>query len=367
MKILTILGTRPEIIRLSRVIPRLDAALGRANHCLVHTGQNHSPLLYMQFFYDLNLRHPDVQLKMEGTFGEQVGAILPQVERTLLDFRPDRLLVLGDTNSSLAAIVAARLLIPVYHMEAGNRPFSSRSPEEVNRRLIDHASTVLLPYTERSRQNLLAEGIHSSRIFVTGNPIWEVMRCYDYKKRIDDSDIMKRLSLKVGSYFLVTLHRAENIDSSDRLADFLSAFNTLAREYDYPVIISTHPHLRQRLDQNQFPAGLDPRLHFLPPFPFFDFIALEKSAFCVLSDSGTVQEECAINGTSSVILRDHTERPETIESGATVLSSSDPSHIVSLVKTTTSMPVKWRAPADYKRTDVSETVVRILLSHLETR
>jgi UDP-N-acetylglucosamine 2-epimerase (non-hydrolysing) len=370
MKILTILGTRPEIIRLSRVIPLLDQALGRENHCLVHTGQNYDLNLYMQFFYDLGLRHPDVQLKMEGTFGEQFGQLLPQVERALLGFRPDRVLVLGDTNSSLAAIVAARMGIPVYHMEAGNRSYSPTSPEEVNRRLIDHCSTVHLPYTERSRANLLAEGIQSSRIFVTGNPIHEVIE--RYRSQWEQSDVPDRLELEEGKFFLVTLHRAENVDDRDRLAPLLYALDLLQGQYRFPVIVSTHPHLRQRIDElvgTDEPASmLNPQLRFLPPFPFFDFLQLQSHAFCVLSDSGTVQEESCLLGVPSVILRDHTERPETVECGASVLSGADPQRILSLVRMVTREGRSpWSIPFEYLRTNVAETVVRILLSHLPER
>ena len=362
MKILTILGTRPEIIRLSRVIPLLDETVGRENHCLVHTGQNYDLNLYMQFFYDLGLRHPDVQLKMEGSFGEQVGQILPQIERTLLDFNPDRVLILGDTNSSLAAIVAAHLSIPVYHMEAGNRSYSPVSPEEINRRLIDHCSAVHLPYTERSRQNLLAEGIQSSRIFVTGNPIGEVIE--HCQSQISNSQILDQLNLMQRKYFLVTLHRAENVDDSARLREFLEVFGALNNIYGFPVIISTHPHTRQRLEpMRHLLDRFDTR--FLDPFGFFDFIQLQRSAFCVLSDSGTVQEESCVLGVPNVTLRDHTERPECLEAGAGVLSGVD--RVIESVKLVTKRKTPWMPPAEYLRTNVSETVVRILLGHLEAR
>jgi UDP-N-acetylglucosamine 2-epimerase (non-hydrolysing) len=370
MKILTILGTRPEIIRLSRVIPLLDETLGRVNHCLVHTGQNYALNLYMQFFYDLALRHPDVQLKMEGSFGEQVGQLLPQIERTLVDFRPDCVLILGDTNSSLAAIPAARLGIPVYHMEAGNRSYDPRSPEEVNRRLIDHCSAVHLPYTERSRANLLAEGIPSDRIFVTGNPIREVIDYY--RSQSKESDVLGRLGLEAGRFFLVTLHRAENINIETRLGNFLRAFDCLQRAYRIPVIVSAHPHLWQRIvnpnTHLSIEMGDNPEVRFLDPLGFFDFIALQRSAFCTLSDSGTVQEESCLLGTPSVTLRGHTERPEAVECGASVLSGADPNRILDLVRLVTrSNRAPWTPPAEYLRANVAETVVRILTSHLPER
>lgn len=376
MKILTILGTRPEIIRLSRIIPRLDEVLGRENHILVHTGQNSDINMSAVFFEELGIRQHDYFLCAKGSFAEQLTIIFPQIENILLDTRPDRVLVLGDTNSSLAAIIAARLQIPVYHMEAGNRSYSSSSPEEVNRRLIDHASSVLLPYTERSRQNLLAEGIHSSRIFVTGNPIKEVIDHYcghDESCRVGcgqivQSDVMVHLGLEFQKYLLVTLHREENVDNPARLKKFLYVLHQLWCAYGLPIVISTHPRLHLRVAEQRplnaaSPWNLNNSLRFLPPFGFFDFIALERNAFCVLSDSGTVQEECAILGVPSVTLRDHTERPETIEAGASVLSGADPTTILRLVKMVTERRGQWTAPAEYLRTNAAETVVNILLSH----
>lgn len=366
MKILTLLGTRPEIIRLSRIIPQLDDALGRANHLLVHTGQNHDDNLSANFFTEFGLRLPNYNLGATGSFAEQLAVMFPALEKILLHERPDRLLVLGDTNSSLAAIVAARLGIPVYHMEAGNRSFSPRSPEEVNRRLVDHASRVLLPYTERSRKNLLAEGIHSSHIFVTGNPIYEVIN--QYEDRIGRSTIFEKLCVEPNQFFLVTLHRAENVDDYGRLGNFVRAFDQLQREYALPVVVSAHPRLRARLttlDKTSFPELFANRnVKYADPLGFFDFLALERSARVVLSDSGTVQEECAILHTPSVTLRDHTERPECIECGASILSGADPERILAAVKLVTSNPSLWAPPAEYFRTNVAETVVRILLSHL---
>jgi UDP-N-acetylglucosamine 2-epimerase (non-hydrolysing) len=364
MKILTILGTRPEIIRLSRVIPLLDEAVGRANHCLVHTGQNYDPSLSQVFFDELGLRAPDCQLEMSGPFAGQMADMLPAVERILLDFRPDRVLVLGDTNSSLAAIPAARLGLSVYHMEAGNRSYSPTSPEEVNRRLIDHASRVLLSYTERSRANLLAEGIPSDRIFVTGNPIWEVIQHYGRQIDLAATAVRERLGLEPRKFFLVTLHRAENIDDPARLRQFLEAFDALVHQYKFPVIISTHPHLWNRVNEL---GGLGVS-RFLDPLGFFDFLALQRSAFCTLSDSGTVQEESCLLGVPSVCLRDYTERPETVECGTSVLSGADPARILDLVRLVTRADhASWTPPADYLRTNVAETVVRILLSYLPER
>src|SRR5215217_4727998 len=237
MKVMTVLGTRPEIIRLSRLIPKLDAL---CDHVLVHTGQNFDPALSDVFFRDLGVRTPDVSLGVRAdSFGEQAGQILAGAERAIREHQPDRLLILGDTNSGLSAVVAKRLGVPVFHMEAGNRCFDDRVPEEVNRRIIDHSSDVLLPYTERSRANLLREGIASQRVIVTGNPIFEVIR--HYEACIDSSDIHARLGVERGAYFLVTAHRAENVDVPDRLRRLAEALRALAVEHGLPIVVSMHP------------------------------------------------------------------------------------------------------------------------------
>jgi UDP-N-acetylglucosamine 2-epimerase (non-hydrolysing) len=375
MKVLTLLGTRPEIIRLSRVIPRLDDALGRENHFLANTDQNSDDSLNRNFFTELGLRDPDYCMgvatgcgtgKSTVTFAEQLAAIFPRIENAINSFRPDRLLVLGDTNSSLGAIVAARMGVPVYHMEAGNRSYSPSSPEEVNRRLVDHASAVLLPYTERSRQNLLAEGIHSSRIFVTGNPIGEVIEHYRAEWEqggVATRATLTRLGLEAGRFFLVTLHRAENVDRPDRLSNFLKALAMLNHQYSLPVIVSTHPHLRARLEENGRLAGSV--LRFLPPFSFFDFLRLQTSALATLSDSGTVQEECCLLQRPLICLRDSTERPECLEAGASVLTGSSPDSILRAVRLVTGSKPEWTPPPEYLRGNVSETVTRILLGHRE--
>ena len=358
MKVMTILGTRPEIIRLSRVISKLDQC---AAHTLVHTGQNFDRRLNELFFEELEVRSPDHHLGAQGAFGDQVGTILNGVERLIREVRPDRFLVLGDTTSGLGAIVAKRLGVPVYHMEAGNRCYDDRVPEEVNRRIIDHSSDVLMPYTERSRQNLIREGIPGERIFVTGNPIFEVIQHYD--ARIRQSLILETLGLAASGYFLVTLHRAENVDDEVRLRVFLEAFDLLYRDHGLPVIVSTHPRTRQRLEALG-KANASAGVRFLEPFGFFDFITLEREAFCVLSDSGTVQEECAIFGVPNITLRDVTERPETIECGSNVLSGADPSLISMLVTLTVSSERPWLPPGEYLKTNVSETMLKILVGQL---
>src|SRR5947199_9511390 len=244
MKVMTILGTRPEIIRLSRIIEKLDHL---CQHVLVHTGQNFDPGLSDLFFRELRVRQPDHFLGVRGlTFGEQIGKIIAASERVMLNEKPDKLLILGDTNSALSAIVAKRLGIPVYHMEAGNRCYDDRVPEEVNRRVVDHSSDVLLPYTERSRMNLLREGIEGRRVFVTGNPIYEVLR--HHESQIDASDVLSRLELEAEKYFLVTMHREENVDVEERLRSLVGALEALRSEYGHTVVCSLHPRTRKRME-----------------------------------------------------------------------------------------------------------------------
>jgi UDP-N-acetylglucosamine 2-epimerase (non-hydrolysing) len=358
MKVVTILGTRPEIIRLSRIIEKLDTF---CTHILVHTGQNYDVNLKDIFFQQLGVRAVDYYLGAQGSFGQQIATILAESEQILLTENPDKVLVLGDTNSSLAAVMAKRLGIPVYHMEAGNRCYDDRVPEEVNRRIIDHSSDVLLPYTERSRANLLREGIAGERIYVTGNPIYEVIRYYD--PQIAQSTILTDLDLEAGQYFLVTMHRAENVDIENRLGSLTMALNGLQREYDLPIIVSTHPRTRARM-QNFGIAADSKHVRFLPPFGFFEFIALERTAFCVLSDSGTVQEECAIFGVPNVTLRDVTERPETLECGSNILSGIAPDIIIHCVKLIVNQKDKWTAPPEYLVNNVSDTVIKILSGFL---
>lgn len=357
MRVLTILGTRPEIIRLSRVIDRLDRHADE--HVLVHTGQNFDDRLSGVFFQELGVREPDhfFRVKAASAMG-QVGQILEKSEALLNEVRPDRLLILGDTNSGLAAIPARRLGIPVYHMEAGNRCFDDRVPEEVNRRIIDHSSTVLLPYTRNSAANLHREGFAQDRVYVTGNPIKEVIE--HYRHEIEASDVHADLAIEPNGYILVTMHRAENVDVEERLRSLVDALRTLGKEYGKPVIVSFHPRTRAKVEA----FGVDlTGLRFLEPFGFFDFIALEREAFLVLSDSGTVQEEACLFGVPNVTIRDVTERPETLECGSNVLAGADPARIAACARLVLDRPSPWTPPEEYLRTDVSDTVARLLLSH----
>jgi UDP-N-acetylglucosamine 2-epimerase (non-hydrolysing) len=354
MKIITVLGTRPEIIRLSLLIPLLDK---HTEHTLVHTGQNFDDRLSGVFFRDLGIRKPDLTLEISGGFGEQVGILFARIEKIFLELRPDRLLLLGDTNSALVALIARRLGMPVFHMEAGNRCYDDRVPEEVNRRVIDHSSTILMPYTNRSRENLLREGIDGSRIYVIGNPIKQVMD--HFSSLIETSTVLGDLDLTSGKYFLVTAHRAENVDIESRLRSLLDAFSYLGRTYSIPVVYSFHPRTRARAEA--FGLNLtDPGIRFLPPLGFPDFIRLEKNAFCVLSDSGTVQEETCILGVPNITIREVTERPETLECGSNLLAGCKSDAIQKAVRFVTECHKPWIPPSEYLSTDVAETVCRIV-------
>jgi UDP-N-acetylglucosamine 2-epimerase (non-hydrolysing) len=355
MKVMTVLGTRPEIIRLSTVIALLDRA---AEHVLVHTGQNYEDRLDALFFRELGVRDPDVNLGVRGAgFGEQMGQILAGVERELRNRRPDRVLVLGDTNSGLSAVVARRMGVPVYHMEAGNRCFDDRVPEEVNRRIIDHSSSVLLPYTNRSRENLLREGFESDRVLVTGNPIKQVLD--RFSTEIDASNALETLGVERKRFFLATMHRAENVDRVDTLKRLVSALRNLSDAYGLPVVCSLHPRTRSAVER----FGVDVNgsgLRFIAPLGLFDFVKLEQSAFCVLSDSGTVQEETCLFGVPNVTIREVTERPETVECGSNLLAGSDPIAICRAVELATGTARSWQPPPEYLAPSVAETAVRIV-------
>jgi UDP-N-acetylglucosamine 2-epimerase (non-hydrolysing) len=349
MKIMTIVGTRPELIRLSTIIPLLDKYCDK--HIFVHTGQNFDPNLKDIFFEDLNLRLPDYQEDCAGdTTFKTISNILQTTERLILKERPDKLLILGDTNSGLSAIVAKRYGVKVYHMEAGNRCFNDIVPEEINRRIIDHCTDVWMPYTERSRQYLLREGIAPEKIFVTGNPIFEVL---NYNAvRIGESNILNKFKLCKGEYFLVTMHRAENVDSPRFMEVLCEIFHEFKKIF--PVIISVHPHTRERLSANWNTDGIILSV----PFNFVDFVNLEQNAYCVITDSGTVQEECSILGIPHIIIRKTNERLETVESGSSIICGHDPKDIARGVE----IAVDLHSNGDkYITPIVSNTVIKIIL------
>ncbi len=358
MKVMTVLGTRPEIIRLSLIIPKLDKY---CDHVLVHTGQNFEDSLNSLFFTELKLRQPDYSLQVKGAnFGEQIGRILAASEKVILKEKPDRLLILGDTNSGLVSIIAKRLGIPVFHMEAGNRCYDDRVPEEVNRRVIDHSSTVLMPYTHRSKENLLAEGIPGRRIQVIGNPINEVIK--HYTRKIDGSRALEKLKLTPRKYFLVTMHRAENVDHKDRLKSVLQALDMINKRYRLPVIVSLHPRAKSKMEKFSLKVT-NKGIQLLEPFGFFDFTSLEKQAHCVITDSGTVQEECCIFKVPNITIRDVTERPETLECGSNMLTGVSPEYIMKALEVVLNEKSTWEPPTEYLAENVSSTVVKILLGY----
>jgi len=356
MKVMTIFGTRPEIIRLSQIIKQLDKF---CDHTLVHTGQNYDPNLSDIFFIDLGLRAPDIHLGIQATgFADQAGQIIARCGALLAQAQPDRVLILGDTNSGLAAIPAARMGIPVYHLEAGNRCYDDRVPEEINRRIIDHCSNVLMPYTQRSKDNLTREGIARQRIFVIGNPIYEVLQTY--AAQIEQSDVLTRLNVEAGKFFLVTLHRAENVDDAARLEKLWRGLARVADTYAEPMVVSLHPRTADKLAR----FGLDPqspRVRLLAPLGFFDFVKLERTAHCVLSDSGTVQEECSIFGVPNVTLRDVTERAETVEVGSNILSGAEPDMILRATQIALATSREWNPPPEYMVDNVARTAAKVVL------
>ncbi len=357
MKVMTILGTRPEIIRLSLIIKKLD--LLAEEHVLVHTGQNFTSSLSEIFFHELRVRKPDYILStQQSTLGEQFATMYKNLEMILLQKKPDKVLVLGDTNSGLSAILAERMGIPVIHMEAGNRCFDLEVPEEKNRRVIDAISSFNLPYTPQSKQNLINEGFPQNRIILSGNPIFEVLNAY--KDEIEKSEILTNLKLLQKEYFLVTAHRAENVDNEQRLLEIMKGINKVAEAYNKRIICSIHPRTKSRLEKlTSF--SLNPFVELHDPFGFFDFVKLEQNAICVLTDSGTVQEECCLFHVPTVTMRKTTERPETIECGSNILSGINANQILNCVHVMINQNNNWSFPEGYDHNNVSDKVIKLLL------
>ncbi|WP_028594129.1 non-hydrolyzing UDP-N-acetylglucosamine 2-epimerase [Paenibacillus assamensis] len=357
MRVMTILGTRPEIIRLSLIMKQLDQLAEK--HIIVHTGQNFTHTLSDIFFEEMGLRSPDYKLfDQQQSVGEQLSIMFREIEKICLKEQPDRVLLLGDTNSALSAIVVERLGIPVVHMEAGNRCFDLRVPEEKNRRIIDTVSSINMPYTEQSKKHLIKEGIPSQRIILTGNPIYEVL--VHYKSKIEASTILTRLNLRRGDYFIVTTHRAENVDCTEHLQQIMQSLNETAERYGKRIICSVHPRTRARMESTPH-LSLNPLVECYEPFGFFDFVKLEQHAACAITDSGTVQEECCIFHVPTVTIRNTTERPETVDCGSNVVSGLKPQHIVEAIGVMTSLPTSWECPKGYLEPHVSHTVVKFLL------
>ncbi|MCS7469424.1 UDP-N-acetylglucosamine 2-epimerase (non-hydrolyzing) [Stieleria sp. ICT_E10.1] len=359
LKISTILGTRPEIIRLACVISALDEATEQR---IVHTGQNYDYELNQVFFENLGIRKPDHFMNVDtSSLGAVLGGILTATESELLANRPDAVVILGDTNSALSAIIAKRMGIPIYHMEAGNRCFDANVPEETNRRIVDHISHFNLVYTEHARRHLIAEGISQRHIYVTGSPMNEVLT--KYRDPIDESTALDQLSLTPRGYILVSMHREENVDSERPLSQLVQALDLLAEHFDVPVIVSTHPRTRKRIDGFGIQAG--DRVQFMKPFGFFDYVQLQKQAKCVVSDSGTISEESSILNFPAVTIRNAIERPEALDTGSIVMTGTCPEHILRCVDLAVREFEAGQfppVPADYRVGNCSQRVVRFIHS-----
>ncbi len=363
LKVVTIVGTRPEIIRLSRVIAVLDR---HTDHVLVHTGQNYDYELNGLFFDELNIRAPDHFLNAVGeSAAATIGQIIIAADKVLVEESPDAVLVLGDTNSCLAVIPAKRRKIPIFHMEAGNRCFDQRVPEETNRRIVDHTADVNMPYSTIARDYLLAEGIPADRIVKTGSPMFEVLS--HYRAGIEGSDVLAREGLTPHEYFLVSCHREENVDNPEQLARLTASLNAVADQFDRPVLVSTHPRTRKRIDE--FGMRFDPRIRLVKPFGFLDYNALQMNARAVLSDSGTISEESSILNFPAINIREAHERPEAMEEGSVMMTGLGAERILQALEILGHQPRgedrSMRLVADYAMPNVSEKVLRIILSYTD--
>ena len=356
IKVTTIVGTRPEIIRLSEIIKKFDIFF---DHRLIHTGQNPSPLLKDIFFTDLDLRTPDLYFGGEHTsLGGFLSELFIGVEKELVANSPDAVVILGDTNSALSSILAKRFSIPVYHLEAGNRSFDQNVPEEINRRIVDHASDFNLVYTELARNNLISEGLHPRKIALIGSPLYEVIAAH--KEKIDNSKVLANLDLKKNEYVLVSAHRQENIDYKSRFQQFISTLEEVSKVYKLPVLVSTHPRTKKQIDSNK--VLKDKNIMFHEPFNFTDYNHLQKNAMIVLSDSGTISEESAMLGFKAITIRDSMERPEALESGSIVMSGTNPKHIIQAIEMVLKSNNSHSIPSEYLIKDTSSRVLHFITS-----
>ncbi|MEH7249102.1 UDP-N-acetylglucosamine 2-epimerase (non-hydrolyzing) [Neobacillus niacini] len=362
LKVMTIIGTRPEIIRLSETIKACDKYF---NHIVVHTGQNWDYTLNQVFFEELGLRSPDYYLNSVGeTLGETMGNIIAKSYEVILSEKPDALLILGDTNSALSAISAKRLKVPIFHMEAGNRCFDQNVPEEINRKIVDHISDINLPYTEHSRRYLLSEGIRKEHIFVTGSPMQEVLK--QHLNKIKERNVLEKLKLEKNRYILVSAHREENIDNENNFLCLMNALNQIAARYQIPVIYSTHPRTMKYIKNREF--TFHPLIRNLKPFGFFDYNKLQMDAYCVLSDSGTLSEESAMLGFPGILLRTSTERPEVLDKGTVLIGGIKENEIEQAIKLAVEMNQNQEEislPMDYYDSNVSVKVVKIIQSYVK--
>lgn len=359
IKLVTVLGTRPEIIRLAEIIKAADL---NYEHILVHTGQNYDYTLNEIFFNDLGLRKPDYFLGVAGNhLGETIGNVIAKSFEVLSTEKPDALLVLGDTNSVLCTIAAKRLKIPIFHMESGNRCFDQNVPEEINRKISDHISDINLTYTEHSRRYLLSEGFRKDHVFVTGSPLFEVLT--KHNEQINNSNILSELNLQNGEYFVVSAHREENIDLGDNLLILSNALNAVAEKYGKKIIFSTHPRTKKQIENKKI--VFHPLIINMPPFGFFDYVSLQKNAFCVLSDSGTISEESAMMNFPAISIRTSTERPEAIDAGSIVLGGITKNQILNAISICLQTYNKDNQdiPIEYKVVDVSSKIIRIIQSY----
>ncbi|MCQ4035393.1 non-hydrolyzing UDP-N-acetylglucosamine 2-epimerase [Kaistella montana] len=365
LKVMTVVGTRPEIIRLSRVLTALDNSEA-VEHIIVHTGQNYDYELNQIFFEDLGLRKPDYFLEAAGkTATETVGNILIKIDPLLEELKPDAFLVLGDTNSCLCAIPAKKRQIPIFHMEAGNRCFDQRVPEETNRKIVDHTADVNLTYSDIAREYLLREGLPADRIIKTGSPMFEVLN--HYLPQIEASHVLEKLNLEEGKFFVVSSHREENINSEKNFRGLMASLNAIAEKYQYPIIVSTHPRTKNMMDKMQI--EMRPEIQFLKPLGFHDYNALQKRAYAVLSDSGTISEESSILNFRALNIRQAHERPEAMEEASVMMVGLSPERILQGLTQVLQQKVgperNFRPVADYSMPNVSEKVVRIIISYTD--
>lgn len=365
LKVMTVVGTRPEIIRLARVLTALDRSEA-VEHIIVHTGQNYDYELNQIFFEDLGLRKPDYFLEAAGkTATETVGNILIKIDPLLEQLQPDAFLVLGDTNSCLCAIPAKKRQIPIFHMEAGNRCFDQRVPEETNRKIVDHTSDINLTYSDIAREYLLREGLPADRVIKTGSPMFEVLK--HYLPQIAKSDVLTRLNLDEGKYFVVSSHREENINSEKNFQGLMDSLNVIAEKFGYPVIVSTHPRTQNMIDKKK--VAMRPEVRFLKPLGFHDYNALQMRSYAVLSDSGTISEESSILNFRALNIRDAHERPEAMEEASVMMVGMNTERIMQglaqLQQQRVGAERNYRRPADYSMPNVSEKVVRIILSYTD--